>query len=123
MPEKQIATWATCSIGSCRRHKMCMYVPCRRVRDVRLCAAYYENGGCDPHIACDCIAIAGPVPPSPTDRTAPERVSLERLRARIQSNYVGPGKIAEIPDPLCQAAANEIEWLRDKVIELEQLHD
>lgn len=48
---------------------------------------------------------------------------VRKLRARVQRNHVAADKWATIPDPLCQAAADEIERLRENVAELEQLHD
>ena len=59
----------------------------------------------------------------PPEQTTAEPVSLEMLRSRQFRNYVSPGKWAFVPDALCQAAADEIERLREKIAELEQLHD
>jgi hypothetical protein len=40
---------------------------------------------------------------------------VRKLRARVQHNHVAADKWAVIPDPLCQAAADEIERLREEL--------
>lgn len=56
--------------------------------------------------------------------TNPRMVELVRkLRARVHHNHVAADKWAVIPDPLCQDAADAIERLTEKIVELEQLHD
>lgn len=45
----------------------------------------------------------------PKSQTTPPPIDLtHRLRVRIQRSHVAGDKWSEIPDPLCQAAADEI---------------
>jgi hypothetical protein len=67
-------------------------------------------------LRCDGVARAMTQP-------APTHDLVRKLRARVQHNHIAADKWSVFPDPLCQDAADAIERLTEKVIELEQLHD
>ena len=65
--------WETCSIGSCQRHRQCVYMPCRQV---------------GAEIGCLALRVAHNVPIAHSDEQklidagAAERVTIIRLTRR-----------------------------------------
>lgn len=43
---------------------------------------------------------------------------IELLRSRTTQNYISPGKYADVADPLCQFAAEEIDRLRQALSDI-----